>query len=90
MSLYTISGVPDAHTVTLGDGELVSFSGETLSLYISAPAGTKVYFSNPDFVADEKYLTLPESGSVQLFARVSGVIIKGSGTAEVIGFVPGR
>ena len=90
MSLYTISGVPDAHTVTLGDGDLISFCGETLSLYIAAPAGTKMYFSNTDFEADQNYMTMPEEGSLQLFARVSGLIIKGSGSAEVIGFVPGR
>lgn len=90
MSLYFNSGVPEPHTVDLADKTLVSFRGETMAVYVSAPQGTKIYFSNADLDAGQNYITIPASGTWQAMARVEGLLLSGSGAAEVVGFLPGR
>lgn len=86
MSYYVSGGVPMVFRKDMSEPSPVVMPARTLYLKIAAPQGTRVYFNAAAYAKDTAYVTIGASGEWQAPAAVDSVFLKGSGTAEVVGF----
>lgn len=86
MSFYVSGGVPMVFRKDMAEPSPVVMPARTLYLQVAAPEGTQVYFNAAAFAKDSNFVTIGPSGTWAGPAAVDRVYLKGTGTAEVVGF----